>query len=89
MEYWVISTGDYALWYYDADGMIYWVIGPSDQVGTLSAYLFGDASAVAKECPIHDAFSTWLYSDGTNWVATNDVSIECTGKIRNMLEVFV
>ena len=87
MEYWVISTGDYALWYYDADGMIYWAFGPSDQVGTLSAYLFGDASAVAKECPIMDL--TWITHDGTNWVENNDVSIECTGKIRNMLEVFV
>ena len=88
MEYWVISTGDYALWYYDADGMIYWVIGPSDQVGTTSAYLFGDATAVPKECPVHDPWA-WIFHDGTDWVETNDVSIACTGKIRNMLEVFV
>ena len=88
MEYWVISTGDYALWYSPTDSYNYWVLGASDQVGTLTAYMFA-GSEVAKECPIHDAFSTWLYSDGTNWVATNDVSIECTGKIRKMLEVFV
>ena len=88
MEYWVHPTGDYALWYYDADGMIYWAIGPSDQVGTLSAYMFAGSAEIANECPTHAGW-TWLTHDGTDWVATNDVSVECTGKIRIMLEVFV
>ena len=87
MEYWVNPTGDYALFYTPTDSNNYWILGGSANVGTLTGYLFA-GSEVAKECPINDAYA-WLYHDGTDWVGTNDVSIECTGKIRKMLEVFV
>ena len=92
MEYWVYSVGagSFAIWYYpDTDtGYNWWALGSSDQVGTFAGYMFAGSTEIAKECPTYAGW-TWQYHDGTDWVETNDLSLECTGKIRNMLEVFV
>ena len=90
MEYWVSSTGAYALWYYPDTSGNWWAFGSSDEVGTFAGHMFAGSTEIAKECPTYAGW-TWQYHDGTDWVwvETNDLSLECTGKIRNMLEVFV
>ena len=85
-EYWVHHDGSFALWLLGGDN--YWAIGPSGYLGSLTIHMFASSTEVTIQCPNHDAW-TWSNSDGTEWVVTNDVSLECTGKIRKMLEVFV
>ena len=80
MDYWVLSTGEYALWYMSSGSDYYWLIGPISSIGTFSGgWMFAVSSELEMKCPINDGHSTWnwYYWDYPNWNPTNNVSIKC------------
>ena len=76
MEYWVSPTGAYALWYYPDTGGNWWAFGSSDVLGNFDGFIFA-GSTTLEECPTHAGW-VWQYHDGTAWVETNELSLECT-----------
>ena len=48
MDYWVSSTGQYALWYMSSGSNYYWLIGPISDVGTFSCWLYTVSSVLEK-----------------------------------------
>ena len=81
VDYWVDTEGENAIWYKATVSKYYWFIGSIDNLGSNTASLYSSSYMLKKKCPNNEGYVwSWKFSDGTSWIATNDVYIKCSNE---------
>ena len=73
-----IEDRNYALWFgnYMVYGVWFWMLGLKLNLGTNSGYMIHQVAD--KKCPEGGEYPwLWNHFDGTDWIATTDISINC------------
>ena len=81
MDYFIHSTGEYAIWYTVYDSNFYmWNIGSEYYLGSDYSAIYAGSRKLPNKCPNNEGYSwSWkLYDHNTNsWVGTNEVYLKC------------
>ena len=83
INYWVSPTGEYALWYIISYSTYFWLLGPIDEVGSITCYMFTMSSMNEKKCPNNEGYIwKWNYWNSTisDWIPADDLSIKCANE---------
>ena len=81
MDYWVDADGEYAIWYNTQGSSYDWAIGDLEDLGTYTAAMYSSSNILEKKCPNNEGYVwNWIYGDGYNWIATDDVYIKCANE---------
>ena len=81
IDYWVDDEGENAIWYKASGSTYYWHIGRLVNLGTGAVVMYSSSNTLEKKCPNNEGYVwNWIYGDGYNWIATDDVYIKCANE---------
>ena len=76
MDYWVDAEGENAIWFYP--DYKDWLIGTD--IGTGYSGI-SSGNNLKTKCPNNEGYVlSWIYTDGSSWIPTNDVFIKCANE---------
>ena len=91
INYWVSPTGEYALWYIISYSTYFWLLGPIDEVGSITCYMFTMSSMNEKNCPNNEGYIwKWNYWNSTisDWIPADDLSIKLWSYDLSLILIF-
>ena len=74
-KYWLRSGGKRAMWYIPEYKD--WAIGRESYLGGTLRFITS-VSDLGTKCP-YNRSNSWKYWDGSNWISTNGVELNCEG----------
>ena len=77
MDYFVHSSEQTAIWYYENSYGYHWIIGPLTNLGNFVATLFSYSELLKNKCPMNNGYVwSWRYSDN-GFQETNEIYVKC------------
>ena len=79
MDYFVHSTGQFAIWYYVGTGAN-WLIGNLTNLGSTGGNIYTHSKELFNKCPMNNGYVwSWMYRSSmySDWKDTNEVYAKC------------
>ena len=77
MDYFVHSSEQTVIWYYENSNDYYWIIGLLTNLGDLVARFYTHSEELKNKCPINNGYVwSWMYNDN-GFKYTDEIYLKC------------
>ena len=78
MDYFVHSSEQTAIWYYENSYGYHWIIGPLTNLGNFVATLFSYSELLKNKCPMNNGYVwSWIHGSDDNFEYTDEIYLKC------------